>query len=108
MIVICAKSKGRELAERVYPLLVLNDIDLLTFLDARVAIRGQLCGYYGIDIVVFMATTSTSRFCALEFLQSRHQKLEEYRLDCNKCPGAYLYLHQYQRPLMPVAHGHYH
>ena len=64
-----------------------------------------MASFYGIE---FMAMTPISRFSVLEFLQSRHQISEENRLDRNKCPIAYLYHHQDQRPLTPVAHGHDH
>ena len=110
-----AKPNELELAERVHPLLVLNDVNLLTYLDTRLAIRGQWYGYfelvlmascYGIDVAVFMATSPIGGFSALEFLQSRHQNLEEFCLDRHNCPGALLYHHQYQRPLTPVANGH--
>lgn len=92
-----------------------NEVDLHTYLDTKVAAMGVWCGYFeislmgsyfGIDITVFMATQPISRFSASEFLNSRHQKLAEFRDDQNTCPHIYIYRHQYQRPLTPAERGH--
>ena len=110
-IVGFAKTEGRDFTEQLYRLLVQNEVDLHTYLDTKVAAMGVWCryfeislmaSYFGIDITVFLATQPISRINACEFLNSRHQKLAEFRVDQNTCPHIYIYHHQYQRPFTPV------
>ena len=109
------KRQGRQIAEKLFLFLVYDHpqyaAGLDQYLDQNVAVLGKWAGYFeitlsalyfGIDIVCFINTAPTIwKFGAREFLSGRHMLMPG--VIPGKAPEAYIYLHQFKRPLTPAA-----